>query len=50
MYFVGIGPDFKKNQVINGGFDQLDISATIAEMLHFDMPTTRGQIIELIFN
>ncbi len=50
MYFVGLGPDFKKNQVINGGFDQLDISATIAEMLHFDMPTTRGQIIDLLFN
>lgn len=49
MYFIGLGPDFKKNHVINGGFDQLDISATIAEMLHFDMPTSKGKIIYSLF-
>jgi hypothetical protein len=47
---VGLGPDFKKNLVLDGEYDQLDISATIAEMLHFKMITSKGKIMDLIFN
>lgn len=50
IYMIGLGPDFKKGKIVNGGYDQLDISATIAEMLHFTMPTTKGTIMDELFN
>lgn len=49
IYMIGLGPDFKKNFVIDGMYDQLDISATIAEMLHFKMPTSKGIVMDELF-
>ncbi len=47
--FLGLGPDFKKDVVIKNYGEQLDISATIAEMLHFCMPTGTGKVLTEIF-
>ena len=44
-----IGPDFKKNFISNVTYDQIDITATVAELLYFDMPFAKGKIIEDIF-
>jgi phosphopentomutase len=49
IYLVALGPDFKQNIVIDGGYDQLDISKTIAEMLHFKMPTSKGEVMDKLF-
>ncbi len=48
--FLGLGPDFKKGVKIEKYGEQLDISATIADMLHFNMPTSDGKILTEIFN
>lgn len=47
--FLGLGPDFKKNVVIENYGEQIDISATIAEMLHFSMPTSEGKVLTKLF-
>lgn len=46
---LGLGPDFKKDVVIKNYGDQLDISATIAEMLHFCIPTGKGKVMTELF-
>ncbi len=43
-----IGPDFKKNQVFNVSREQIDISATIAELLKFNFPSN-GKIMTELF-
>ena len=48
--FLGLGPDFKKGVKIEHYGEQLDISATIAEMMHFKMPTSKGKVLTQIFN
>lgn len=48
--FLGLGPDFKKGVKIEHYGEQIDISATIADMLHFKMPTTKGKVLTQIFN
>ena len=47
---IGLGPDFKHGAVIENHYDLRDINATAAELLHIDMPTTRGQVIWEMFN
>lgn len=47
--FLGLGPDFKKGVKIEKYGEQIDISATIAEMLHFCIPTTEGKVLTQIF-
>src|SRR6218665_2074333 len=47
--FLGLGPDFKKDVIIKNYGEQLDISATIAEMLHFCMPTSKGKVMTELF-
>lgn len=49
IYMLALGPDFRKNRVITEEYEQIDISKTIAEILHFDMPTSEGRIIAPLF-
>ena len=49
IMLLGLGPDFKENTVLTNNAEQLDISATIANMLHFDMPTSKGRIMRELF-
>jgi len=49
IYLVALGPDFKVGQEINAGYDLIDIPVTIAEMLHFDIPTARGKVMTELF-
>lgn len=49
IMLLGMGPDFKKNQILKNCAEQLDISATIAEMLHFQMPTSKGRVLTEFF-
>ncbi|HQK98709.1 MAG TPA: sulfatase, partial [Bacteroidia bacterium] len=45
----GIGPDFKKNYVTDWHYEQIDISNTVAELMGFYMPTSKGKVIKNIF-
>ncbi len=42
---LALGPDFQKDLIINTPAEMIDISATIAEMLGFLMPTSRGRVL-----
>ncbi len=44
-----LGPDFKNGLVLDTQRGQIDISATIAELLDFDMPTGQGEIMYELF-
>lgn len=46
---LGLGPDFKKNQTISNTYNQTDLSATIAEILGFEMPDCDGNVIQEVF-
>jgi len=46
IYLVAIGPDFKPNTVIKEPYELIDISKTIAQMLHFSVPTSEGKVIK----
>lgn len=46
---LAMGPDIKKNVVSTDCAEQLDISATISELLHFSMPTSKGRILNELF-
>lgn len=46
---LAMGPDFKKDVVIQKGGEQVDISKTIAHVLGFDMPTSEGRILTELF-
>lgn len=43
------GPDFKQNKIENGRFIQVDITATIAELLGIEMPYGQGKVIRSLF-
>lgn len=47
--FFGIGPDFKENYICNQPHDQIDIAATVAELMGVYMPTSNGRVIRNIF-
>lgn len=49
MYLVALGPDFKTNTVLNDMYEQIDISKTIAEMMHFSFPISNGIIMTELF-
>ncbi len=49
IYLVALGPDFKTNTIIENEYEQLDISKTIAYMLHFDFPSSEGEIMYDLF-
>ena len=46
IYLVALGPDFKPNTIVRHPYELIDISATIAHMLNFSMPTTEGKVIK----
>jgi len=46
---LAIGPDFKKDVIISDKAEMIDLSATIAKMLGFDMPTTKGRFLSELF-
>lgn len=47
--FFALSPDFKSNVQLNVPHDQLDISATIAELLHFPFYTGKGKLMSELF-
>ncbi len=46
---LAIGPDFGKNVESKACAEQLDISKTISEILHFQMPTGKGRVLTELF-
>lgn len=49
IMLLGLGPDFKKNTVLKTCSEQIDISATVAKLLHFNMPTSKGRVLTELF-
>lgn len=47
--FFALSPDFKSNIQLNTAYDQVDISATIKELLHFPFNTGRGEVMVDLF-
>ena len=47
---LAIGPDFKKDTIVQTPGELVDISATIAELMRFSMPTTKGRVLKEMFN
>jgi Type I phosphodiesterase / nucleotide pyrophosphatase len=47
--FFAIGPDFKSNFVCADMHEQIDISSTVAELLQFEMPTSKGKVMRCFF-
>lgn len=43
------GPDFIQNKIVSTSYGLIDISATIAELMDFEMPTGKGKVIREIF-
>ncbi len=46
---LAMGPDFKKDVVVTTPGELIDISATIAEIFDFSMPTSKGKVLEDLF-
>ncbi len=49
IYCIGLGPDFQVNNVSNEPYELIDISQTIATLLQFQMPTSKGKLIKDFF-
>ena len=49
IYLVALGPDFKSNTELLNCYEQIDISSTIAELLHFNYPVSKGEIMTDLF-
>ena len=49
LLFYAYGPDFKENAVLSINREQIDIPATISELLHIDMPTGNGTVMFELF-
>jgi predicted AlkP superfamily pyrophosphatase or phosphodiesterase len=47
--FLALGPDLKKNYTFDKPYDQIDIANTIAELMGFKMPESKGKVIADIF-
>ncbi|WP_345107194.1 alkaline phosphatase family protein [Mucilaginibacter panaciglaebae] len=47
--FLALGPDFKQGAGIDPPYEQIDISATVAKLLHFNMDYGKGKVIDAIF-
>ncbi|HVI45127.1 MAG TPA: alkaline phosphatase family protein [Chitinophaga sp.] len=49
--FFALGPDFKKNTIINtNNYEQIDVASTIAELLQFPLQYAKGKVIKDAFN
>lgn len=46
---LAMGPDFKKNAIVSAPAEMIDISATVARMFDFTMPTGRGRVLCELF-
>lgn len=46
---LGIGPDFRKDVVVSEASETRDLSATIAHLLGFEMPTSKGRVLTEMF-
>ncbi len=46
---LAIGPDFKKNIVVETNRELIDIASTVAELLQFEMSTSKGKIMDELF-
>jgi hypothetical protein len=49
IYLVALGPDFKRNTVLNDPYELIDISKTIGYLLNFDIPTSTGVVMKDLF-
>ncbi len=49
IFLLGLGPDFKTNTTTDLPAGLIDISATIAYMLNFQMPTSKGRVLTEMF-
>lgn len=49
IFLLGLGPDFKQNEIVEEPAELLDISATIAYMFDFLMPTSKGRVLTEMF-
>ncbi|WP_214071710.1 alkaline phosphatase family protein [Mucilaginibacter sp. dw_454] len=47
--FLGLGPDFQQGIGFDTPYEQVDISATVAKLLHFNMDYGQGKVITDIF-
>ncbi len=45
----GFGPDFKKDFISDNHYTQVDVPATVAELLGFQMPSGDGNVIKDLF-
>lgn len=46
---LAIGPDTPQNTVLKNCAEQIDISKTVAELLHFSIPTSKGRVLNELF-
>lgn len=46
---LAMGPDFKKDVVLDTPAELIDISKTIAEIFHFEMPSSKGRVLMELF-
>jgi predicted AlkP superfamily pyrophosphatase or phosphodiesterase len=49
IYLIALGPDFKTNVSLPNKYEQIDISKTIAEMMHFNFPVSQGKVMVDLF-
>ncbi|HAH24993.1 MAG TPA: sulfatase [Prolixibacteraceae bacterium] len=49
LNFYAFGPDFRKGKVISIYHEQIDISVTIAELLGFTLPNSKGKVMSELF-
>lgn len=47
--FFALSPDFKKNIELSVVYEQIDIPATVSELLHFPFPYGTGEVMKKIF-
>ena len=45
IFLYAFGPDFKQNMIDKQSRELIDIPATIAELLHIDMPKSKGHVM-----
>lgn len=46
---LAIGPDFKKDVIVTEKGELIDLSKTISRLLGFEMPTSKGRVLEELF-
>jgi len=49
LALVALGPDFKKGAQVSSTGEQIDVPVTIAWMLGFQMPGTKGRVLKELF-